>query len=368
MSEEQIQGRPLYAHIDLNAFQHNIGCVESLCPEANALVVIKADAYGHGLLQMAQAAGKRDLAVASSNEARVLIQGGIKSRIWVLEGPLSEACMSLTQGHSVIWVVHSVWQLKLLARHASDVHMVVKVDTGMHRLGFMPEQLAEVLASVASMPHLHIYALMTHFASSDQVACQQTINQIAAFEDCLKQYALQDKVLSLANSGGILHYPVSRVGWVRPGIMLYGAMPDPKQDFSLFDLKPVMSLRSKVISLTAIRAGETVGYGGVWQAQRDSIIAVIACGYADGYPRHAVNGTPVWVAGKRVPLVGRVSMDMITVDVSDLPDVAIGDNVELWGEHISIDEVALSAGTIAYEILTQVTKRVPRIYSENQAE
>lgn len=357
------EGRPLCAYIDKAAFQHNIARAESLASGAQAVVVIKADAYGHGLIEMAKAAGNRDLAVATSNEASELIEKGITNRIWVLEGPLSEHCLSLSKGHQIYWVFHSEWQVSLmLAQAGQQFDAWLKVDTGMHRLGFMPEKLMSVLERLKSSKNLSLIGLMSHFASSDMPGNDSVQGQLHCFDSLLSDLALDSLPLSLSNSGAVLFYPQSHRSWVRPGIMLYGGMPNPAQSASDYNLKPVMRLVSQIISLKTISSGESVGYGANWTASAETLVATVACGYGDGYPRHAPNGTPVWIKGQHASVIGRVSMDMLAIDVSSIADVSVGDEVELWGEHVSVDEVALAAGTISYELLTGVTKRVPRIY------
>ena len=363
MSDPERLGRPLCARIDRAAFISNIRRVEALCPQAKVLVVVKANAYGHGLVEMAPLAGDRDLAVATSDEAQALIDGGIHNRIWVLEGPLNLRCLSLSTRHEVVWVIHDTAQLPLLQAYDTlSLNVVIKIDTGMHRLGFLPEQLREVAARCDAMAHVHMVCTMSHFASSDKPDNREVAQQTACFEDALQQSGLDAVPQSLSNSGAVLYYPDAHRDWVRPGIMLYGGMPDAGDDRDAVALRPVMHLESAIIALRHVSAGESVGYSGLWTAPRDAIIATIAGGYADGYPRHAPTGTPVVVNGVRCPLVGRVSMDMLGVDVTDVPGVQVGDGVERWGSRVSVDEVARHAGTIAYDLLTGVSARVPREY------
>ncbi len=362
MSAERL-GRPLVARIDRAAFVANIQRVEALCPSAQALVVIKANAYGHGLVEMAQLAGNRDLAVATSDEAQVLIDAGVDNRIWVLEGPLNLRCLSLSTRHDVVWVIHDAAQLPLLrAYDALPLNIVIKIDSGMHRLGFSPRQLISIAPEFNALVHLNVVCTMSHFAASDVPGGETVATQIACYEFALQQAGLDALPQSLSNSGAVLYYPQAHRHWVRPGIMLYGGMPDAGEDRTTAGLQAVMHLDSAVIALHEIAAGESVGYSGLWTAKRPSVIATVAGGYADGYPRHAPSGTPVAVNTVRCPLVGRVSMDMLAVDVTDLPAVQVGDPVELWGSLVSVDEVAHGAGTIAYDLLTGVSARVPREY------
>ncbi|MDX1453333.1 MAG: alanine racemase [Oleiphilaceae bacterium] len=363
MSGSSRLGRPLQAVIRRSAFLANIREVERRCPESNTLVVLKADAYGHGMVALAQMVGERDIAVATADEAQVLVDAGVENRIWVLEGPLNMHCLSLATRHRVVWVIHDVTQLDLLRAYAHvPLEVVLKLDTGMHRLGLDQAGLAMAVSALAELDAVDVIAVMSHFASSDAPASPSVAHQQAHFEALIASAGLDTTERSLSNSGAILYYPEAHQQWVRPGIMLYGAMPDPSQNRDEVPLQAVMLLQSAVIALHNIGPGESVGYGATWTAARPSLVATVAAGYADGYPRHAPSGTPVAVNGVRCPLVGRVSMDMLAVDVTDLAEVAVGDPVELWGEQVTVDEVAQAAGTIAYELLTGVSARVPREY------
>ncbi len=357
-------GRPLRARIDRAAFQHNIDQAARRCPNANVLVVLKADAYGHGLVEMARGLDDRDVAVAGSDEARVLIESGYAGRIWVLEGPFNQDCLNLSRSHDVVWVIHALWQLELIAQNPDheDLTVWLKLDTGMHRLGLNSSELAPALARLDTLKAVSLQGVMSHFAGSDEPENPAVFSQTQLFDQLLSQPALRRAQQSLANSGAVLFYPAAHRDWVRPGIMLYGGVPDRGACAADHGLQAVMTLQSRVMALRTVPGGDAVGYGARWQARRDSLIATVACGYGDGYPRHAPDGTPVAVNGQRVALAGRVSMDMITVDVTDLESVSIGDPVELWGPQISVDEVAELSGTISYELLTGVTARVPRVY------
>jgi len=359
------KGRPVRAVIDRSAFQHNINVAQQLAPDSGVLVVIKADAYGHGLLEMAQAAGlSATLAVATAEEAKRLVNGGIENTIWVLEGPFSEACLMLSAQHPIVWVLHSFWQFDLLKAHdlSKITNVCLKFDTGMHRLGFSMDEAAEALSMLKQLSNLKLVACMSHFSGSDWPNSEAVSQQIQCFDNIIKTHALNHIPQSLSNSGGVLFYDQAHRDWVRPGIMLYGGMPHENQRAQDCDLRPVMRFESAVMSLNRIPKGESVGYGATWTAERDSIIAIVAGGYGDGYPRYAPNGTPVVVAGQIASLAGRVSMDMLAIDVTDLDPIYIGDSVELWGKYVSVDQVAALSGTISYELLTGVTARVPRIY------
>lgn len=360
-----VSGRPVRAYINRNAFRHNLELAESLAKPAQALVVLKADAYGHGMLEMAAAAGTRHFAVASSDEASRLIQAGFKNPIWVLEGPFDHSCLQRTQSHPIHWVVHSLWQLELLARHQDfqPFKVWLKLDTGMHRLGLSPDELDLALEKISALESTELVGVFTHFASSESPDRRTTDCQKAEFENIIASRGLGSLAQSMANSAGILRHDDSHRQWVRPGIMLYGGIR--ACDSAHHPQKAVMRLCSAVMALRKVPKGDSVGYGGTWTAARDSLVATVAIGYGDGYPRHAPNGTPVLVAGRRAPLVGRVSMDMITVDVSELESVRVGDEVELWGQDLPAEEVAASADTISYTLFTGITARVPKIYSDD---
>jgi alanine racemase len=361
----EFKGRPVRAVIDSAAFQHNIKIAQQLAPSSEVLVVIKADAYGHGLLEMAKAAGNAaTLAVATAEEARRLIDGGINNIIWVLQGPFSEVCVSLSAQHPVVWVLHSFWQYDLLKMcdEVTAIDVCLKFDTGMHRLGFSVDEVAKALLMLNQRPNLQLKSCMSHFSGSDWPNSEAVLQQIECFENIIKTHCLTHIPQTLSNSGGVLFYNQAHLDLVRPGIMLYGGMPNENQRAQDFGLRPVMVFESAVMSLREIEKGESVGYGSTWTAERDSLIAIVAGGYADGYPRYAPNGTPVVVAGQIASLAGRVSMDMLAIDVTGLDPVNIGDTVELWGKYVSVDQVAALSGTISYELLTGVTARVPRVY------
>lgn len=352
--------RKTTAFIDASALVHNFTQLQTLAPHSQHLAVIKADAYGHGAVEVARAL--KDVcprfAVAIIEEAIALREAGITSPIVILEGPHeSDECV-LAAEKGFILVVHDRDHLSWLqALPASQRPAIwLKVDSGMHRLGFdyddipaLVEQHRELLSDETH--------LMTHMACADELESDVTSVQLERFLPVAKATQLP---VSIANSPAAIFWEKARGNWNRLGVALYGASPFGLNKASLPTLRPVMTLQAAVISVKTIAKGEHVGYGFKWQAEQDSRIAVVGIGYADGYPRHCPNGTPVAVNGCRAELVGRVSMDMITIDVTHLPNVKVGDTVELWGNTISIDEVAACAQTISYELMTRVSVRVPR--------
>jgi len=369
--ELPFSGRPLRLNISKKAFQSNIQIASELAPESQLIVVIKANAYGHGLIELAKCVGGHDVAVAVPEELACLLDHGVGNRVWVLEGPFSHDCLRLSAKADVVWVIHSLWQLDLIEQFGASLKLNVclKLDTGMHRLGLSSEDLSVALEKVQASKHLELIACMSHFSESDQSPSISVSHQLKSFDQLVSDHNMGSLPQSLANSGAILFHSTAHRDFVRPGIMLYGGMPNSSQCAKDHNLKPVMTLESAVISLCRVPKGGSVGYGSRWAAQRDSLVATVAGGYADGYPRHAPNGTPVAVilGGEGgcvydAPLIGRVSMDMLNIDVTDIPAVQVADRVELWGEKVPIDQVARLSDTISYELMTSVTSRVPRFY------
>ena len=355
--------RKTEALIDLDAIRENYALAGRLAPQSKSIAVIKADAYGHGMLRVAEAL--QDVvpafAVATIDEALELRGAGISTPLLVLEGVNSVEACEMAAANDLSLVVHSHEQVSglLQAKLASPVSVWLKVDTGMHRLGLSPGDLKPALDRLHAGGR-NVSVLCTHLACADDLSSDVTREQIEIFLACTSG---QNLPLSISNSAGILAWPQSHADWNRPGYMLYGNTPMTTDVESARGLRPAMILRSEIIAIREIAVGEAVGYGGCWQATRSSKIATVACGYADGYPRHAPNGTPTLVNGRVAPLVGTVSMDMITLDLTEHENVAVRDSVELWGRGVAVNDVAANCGTIGYELLTGVTPRVPRVFS-----
>lgn len=359
--------RPLVATIDLDAVCHNYAVAKRCAPGREAFAVVKANAYGHGVREVVTAL--HDLAdgfaVASLEEAAQVRAMHADARILLLEGCFEAVEVQLAQQLRLDLVVQSRQQLEavLAAPAEQPLNIWLKLDSGMHRLGFDTDGVRAAHVALRNSAQCNELNLISHFACADERGHELTEHQLACFLDLLD---LDFDQRSLANSAAILTIPAAHMDWLRPGIMLYGATPFADLSVAQLGLKPVMTLSAQLIAVRHVAQGESVGYGASWVATRDSVIGTVSCGYADGYPRHAPAGTPVLVNGLRVPLVGRVSMDMLTVDLTDLAQSAVGDSVELWGRHLAVDEVAQAAGTIGYELLTKVTERVPRRYLNNQ--
>ena len=353
--------RPARAVLSAQALRHNFERVRAYAPHAKIMAVVKANAYGHGLVWTARTLDGADAyAVASVEEGAELRAAQIAKPVCLLEGFFDPVELPDISRHRLAPVVHHAGQILDLehAKGVSGLDVWLKVDTGMHRIGFPPEQSADAAARLAACAAVASVRWMTHFASADNRFDSATKYQIDGFHKLVDGH---DTECSLANSAGIIAWPTSHLDWVRPGIMLYGASPLMGQSAVELGLKPVMTLQSQLIAVHHRKKGEAVGYGGDWICPEDMPVGTVAIGYGDGYPRHAPPGTPVLVNGARVPLIGRVSMDMITVDLRTQPQARVGDPVVLWGVDPPVDEIAALAGTISYELLCCVTPRIPRI-------
>ena len=354
--------RPLYAQINLAAMRANLSHVREKAPGAQVLAVVKADAYGHGVIRVLPALDTADgLALLELNAAVGLRDRHYTRRILLLEGFFSEDELPEIAQRRLAIVVHDMQQVRMLESSAlvRPLEIFVKVNTGMNRLGFRPSDVGGVCQRLSSSPSVAALRLMMHFASSDEDEGWR--HPLAIFEAACRGLPYPR---TLANSAGVVRYSEVGGDLVRPGIMLYGASPFPRDTGVVLGLQPVMTLRSALIAVQDLKVNESVGYGATYTATRPHRIGVIACGYADGYPRHAPNGTPVLVCGKKVPLAGRPSMDMLTIDLSDAPEARVGSPVVLWGEGLPVDDVASAAGTVGYELLCAVAPRVPYVTSE----
>ena len=355
--------RPIKACIDTRALRHNYRVACDLAPGSRNIAVVKANAYGHGAAIIARAL--EDLvpafAVAGVDEALELREAGIRKPVLLLEGPLTpdEVNIALEQEFWLMVCCREQVDMVCEADIQSPVRVWLKIDSGMHRLGITEDQFQSSLEALSESANtLPGITLSTHLADAHNPSGRDTAAQVDFFR---RLVAGLDNPVSIANSAGILHWPATHGAWNRPGLMLYGASPFPQPQENAGRLEPVMTLQSAVIGVRKIDAGESVGYGSRWIAQRPSVIATVGAGYGDGYPRSAVDGTPVLLNGTPARLAGSVSMDMITVDVTDLDLVKIGDPVELWGKALALGEVAQYAGTISHELVTRVSVRVPRV-------
>jgi len=356
--------RNCIASIDLNALKNNYLYAKSLSPpQSNAIAIIKANAYGHGAVRVAQhLEGTADCyGVACSEEAVEIRNSGIsKTPILLLEGVFEESELNLVVEHNLWMVVCNSAQLEwvLNCQLSQKYNIFVKIDSGMGRLGFLEHESNEVINILENSPNVDKLTLMTHFSSADNTESSSTNTQIDKFNNIVDS---RQNDHSLANSAALMAWNDAHSGYTRPGIMLYGSSPFPFED-KFTGLVPVMTLESTVISIKKFKAGASIGYGERYICKNDTLIGVVAIGYADGYPRSAKDGTPVFLNGGTARLAGRVSMDMITVDLKGIKDPKIGDRVELFGPNVSIDEVAQYSDTISYEIFSKITSRVYRTY------
>jgi alanine racemase len=349
--------RPIQARISIGAMAHNLRVARSHAGSARVFAVVKANAYGHGLSRARRALAAADgFAVLTLEEAANLRQMGVEQPILLLEGIFGAdeiaACAELD-----LWpVLHHVAHLDWFEQRppARPLQVFLKFDSGMHRLGFPLAGHAAVVARAKSLPGVAGITLMTHFAQADEAVGVDW--QLQPF---LREMAGYGLPWSSAHSAALLRYPDTRGEWVRPGLMLYGASPFADMTATELGLRPAMTLQSEIISVQTLQAGEGVGYGQLFRAERTMRVGVVACGYADGYPRHAPTGTPVLVNGRTGRTLGRVSMDMLCVDLGEHADAGVGSPVVLWGEGQPVDAVAAAAGTSSYELLCALAARVP---------
>lgn len=350
--------RRCQVRIDLRALRHNLQRVHQAAPGCRVMAAIKANGYGHGLVRVANALEESDsFGVACIDEALELRAAGVTAPIILLEGFFHPDEIPLVEQHRLELLLHHPVQIAALeqATIRKPIRVWLKVDTGMHRLGVSPEETASLWQRLEHHPGLHPLGQMTHLACADEPDHPATATQLELFH---RATASLPGERAIANSAGVLGWPETHAEWVRPGIMLYGISPFVGGRAAEHDLVPVMTLSSELIAVNRLREGDTVGYGATWRCPEAMTIGVVATGYGDGYPRHAVAGTPVLVNGRRVPLIGRVSMDMLCVDLRSQPDAQIGDPVVLWGDGLPVEEIAEASGTIAYELLCSVTGRV----------
>lgn len=347
--------RPIRARVDSAALRHNLSAMKARAARSRLWAVVKANAYGHGLARAARALAAADgLALIELEAAIELRRSGEARPILLLQGVYSPKELEPVAAYGVSIVVHSFEQIAMLEKTPvpAKIPVYLKLNSGMNRLGFSASDLPGALARLKRCTGE--IALMTHFADAD--GARGVKWQLEAFE---AMAAGLDLPRSLANSAAIVRYPETHADWVRPGITLYGCSPFPDQSAEALGLKPAMTLSSELIAIRELGPGDSVGYGRTFTAPGPMRVGVVACGYADGYPRHAPTGTPIVVCGKRTRTVGRVAMDMLIADLTGIPQAQVGSPVTLWGEGLSADEVAASAGTVSYELLCAVSSRVP---------
>ncbi len=360
--------RPILARIDLAALRHNYLVAKKIATNQphppKIWAVVKADAYGHGLLRVAAAlADLADgFALLDLAEAVSLRDSGYRQPILLLEGFFDVDDLAVCADYALTPVIHCLEQLQMLkaAALSAPLPIYLKLNTGMNRLGFTPDQLPAVRNALAQSSTISVLTLMMHFAEAD--GGRGIAWQLESFQRMLRLWPEAASFdVSMANSAALLRYPQTRHHWIRPGIALYGGCPFADTSAASFNLKPVMTLHSRILAVQTIAAGQRVGYGGTYRAERPTRVGIVACGYADGYPRHAPTGTPILISGQRSITLGQVSMDMMACDLTDLPEAGVDSPVVLWGEGLPADDVAAAAGTISYELFCALAKRVPVI-------
>lgn len=351
--------RPARVVIDIAALHHNLSCIKKIAPASKVMAIVKADAYGHGIERVASALSSVDaFGVACLEEAEQLRFTGITKPVLLLEGPYSEAELNQVNILGLEIVVHCEQQLLMLEKSQlqSPVTVWMKIDSGMHRLGFMPEDVRQAWQRLEACENVADHTrLMSHFANASDRADPMTMEQLKLFNQACMDIVAEK---SLANSAAILTFPQTHYDWIRPGIMLYGVSPMDDSTSADHGLRPVMSLVSELISVKRLKRGDTVGYGASWRCPEDMPIGIVATGYGDGFPRHAGTGTPILIKNQRTTIIGNTSMDMLAVDLRPIPEATVGDPAELWGESLMIEEVARHAGTVPYELLCGVHKRI----------
>ena len=349
--------RPISATIKASALAHNLGVARKCAPNSKVWAVVKANAYGHGLVAAARAMeGADGYAMLDFEEAIRLRLQGVKKPILLLEGFFKSQDVALLAEYDLTPVVHNIEQIEILERTAlaKPIDAYLKVNSGMNRLGFTVDNVRIGWNALHNHEQVRSVTVMTHFADAD--GASGVAGQLEWFNSMTQP---MQGPRSMANSAAVLRFPQTHADWIRPGIMLYGCSPFADQTAEEIGLKPVMTLKTEIIALQNLQAGERIGYGFGFEATEEMTVGVVACGYADGYPRSAPSGTPVLVNGERTRTVGRVSMDMICIDITSLPEAYIGTPVTMWGEGLSADEVAASAGTLSYELLCGLAARVP---------
>lgn len=360
--------RDARAWVDLGALRHNLAVVRRSAPGRRILAVVKADGYGHGLLPVAHAlSGADGFAVTSLQEAIPLREAGLLHPIVLLQGLFGPDELSAVERYRLDIVVHSLWQIEMLEQARSERPLVVwlKVDSGMHRLGLSPEEVPDAYRRLQRTSAVGEIRFLTHLAAADDRNSEYTRFQLAEFARATDGLS---GVCSIANSAGILGWPDSHGDWVRPGIMLYGATPFVDGRQSSADLRPVMTLTSRLVAVYSRKRGDRVGYAGTFECPEDMPVGVVAVGYGDGYPRHAGTGTPILVDGHRTQILGRVSMDIMSVDLRPIPNVQTHAPVTLWGRGLPVEEVAAHSGTIPYELLCKISQRVHIEYEDDDGE
>ncbi|MFW2374173.1 MAG: alanine racemase [Gammaproteobacteria bacterium] len=344
------------AIIDLEALSHNYQRVKQFAPDSKVMAVIKADAYGHGMVQVAKTLSKLAVdgfAVACLTEAKALREAGIEESISIFQGFQDAQQLQQMSLLNLRPVIHQSWQVELLSQLKSPLSIWLKLNSGMGRLGLSIDDIRQHWGFLQQNIQLSNIGLFSHFANADQPEHDSNQQQIDRFKSLVQSLGVTET--SMANSAGLMAFPEAQGDWVRPGIMLYGSSPFVDKTAQQLGLKPVMLLEAPLLAINQLKQGDSIGYGSLWQCPQDMPVGVVGIGYGDGYPRHAGTGTPVWINGCKTQVIGRVSMDMISIDLRNIDQVKPGDSVVLWGREVAVDEVAEHAQTISYELLCHMS-------------
>lgn len=352
--------RGLSLKTDATAIAHNLLQIKRLASNQKILAMVKADAYGHGIAEVLPGLKQADaLGVACLEEAlQIRALGYIQQPIFLMEGFFADKEIELAKGDNIIPVIHSTVQLDWIVHNKSPMDVWLKIDTGMNRLGFIEEELADVIAKIKKFEFIKLLGVMSHFSDAEKVTNPKTNDQIRLFNELKARYfGNQPLACSLANSAAILAYPEAHGNWLRPGLMLYGVSPFLGKTGMDHGLLPAMTLTTKLIAIKTVKQSQQVGYGSQHVCEKDTLIGIAAIGYGDGYPRSVPTSMPVIVKKTKTRVLGNVSMDMLAVDLTPVENPSIGDEVILWGENLPLEEVACSVGMIPYELLTSLKPR-----------
>lgn len=359
--------RPIAATIHMGALRHNLQRMREAAKGRTLWAVVKANAYGHGLLRAARAFEEADgLALIDLCDAQKVREQGWTKRILLLEGFFDESDLPLLEKFDIETIVHNRYMIEILKAHApfKSLKVHIKINSGMNRLGFLATEEEGVRAELEAIEGVRVMGVVTHFANAEPTYEADKPATVSLQLSRMRQIEPRPEYLCMANSAATLWQDDVKGDAVRAGVALYGASPDSHYTSEDLDIRPAMTLSAKILAIQNVPAGEAIGYGSRFVTHRDSRIAVVACGYADGYPRSTPDGTPTYVEGKIAPIAGAISMDMLTIDVTDVPEAQLGSEVELWGSHIPVNEVARRCGTIGYELLCAIALRVPIVEDE----
>ena len=359
--------RPIAATIHMGALRHNLQRMREAAKGRTLWAVVKANAYGHGLLRATRAFEEADgLALIDLCDAQKVREQGWTKRILLLEGFFDESDLPLLEKFDIETIVHNRHMIEILKAHApfKSLKVHIKINSGMNRLGFLATEEEGVRAELEAIEGVRVMGVVTHFANAEPTYEADKPATVSLQLSRMRQIEPRPEHLCMANSAATLWQDDVKGDAVRAGVALYGASPDSHYTSEDLDIRPAMTLSAKILAIQNVPAGEAIGYGSRFVTHRDSRIAVVACGYADGYPRSTPDGTPTYVEGKIAPIAGAISMDMLTIDVTDVPEARLGSEVELWGSHIPVNEVAKRCGTIGYELLCAIALRVPIVEDE----